>query len=108
MNNFPTITQLNSQIQSHSNQFLKWSEVAVDIWYKIDSIREIDTKNGTAQILTLPDKDNNTFESFSTSLIDKQINHITDNEIGTSHLYIRSTGKAEGKRYYGFTISKMN
>ena len=107
MTTFPSNTQLNSQIQNHSNQFLKWREVPEDIWYKITSIREIDTKIGTAQILTLTDKDDNTFESFSTSLIDKQINHImnTDN---TSHLYIRSTGKAEGKRYFGFTISTMN
>ena len=96
--NFPSNEELNSRI-TNSTQYLKFKDVPQNIWYKITSIHEIDTKNGPAQILTLTDRDNNTLQTFSTSIIQNELN-------GNPYHFIRSTGKQPNKRYYGFDLSQ--
>ena len=51
---------------------------------------------GEALIITLRDKDGDMFTTFTTSIIKKEI------ENNPWYKYIRSTGKVEGKKYYGF------
>jgi len=98
MDSFPSDNDLNSRMIQSSN-FLKWRELKQNIWYKIISKNEITTVKGTALILELEDKDKNSYEVFSTSLIQKELDQRSDVN------YIRSTGKVEGKKYYGFDLS---
>jgi hypothetical protein len=90
---FPSNEELNSKITKSSN-YIKWKDLPENTWYKIVSKKEI----RNTQILHLSDNIGITYDAFSTSMIKKELIN------KTGDLYIRSTGKSQNKKYYGFDI----
>ena len=98
---FPSDAELQSNMKN-STKWLKWRDVPLHTWYKIVKKEAVDTQHGNALILTLEDREGDKLTTFTTAIIQSSLKKRPDCN------YIRSTGKVENKRYYGFDIVTHN
>ena len=88
------------------------SRNSVNEWYRIEIVKELNTKLGVTKLLTLRDREMNRFTVWPTKLIldsiDKKWNERRDN----GSLFIRSLGKKKSKSspfsYYDFKYKLVN
>ena len=91
---------------------IRFKELKINEWYRIEIVKELNTKLGVTKLMTLRDKEMNRFTVWPTKLIldsiDKKWNERGDN----GSLFIRSMGKKESKSspfsYYDFKYKLVN
>ena len=94
---FPSDQELNSKIQKSSN-WLKWKDVPLDEWFYIVKTESVDTRYGDSMIMTLQDRKQNTFITYTTTIIKNEL------ESRPECNYIKSTGMVKNKKYFGFEL----
>ena len=107
---FPTDQEFENNKISNNGDVLKWRDVPMNTIFKIEDSEAIKTKFGKAIILTLIDRDDNTYRCWSTSVItDTLKSKKKDPSFKGKTLYIKSTGLKQSttnpdNKYYDFDL----
>ena len=91
---FPTNEKFDESKISN-NDILKWRDIPMNTIFRIDDISKINTKFGTGTILTLKDKNLNTYKCFATKTIADNLNNVN---LQDGSCYIRSLGSKESTK----------
>ena len=91
---------------------IRFKELAVNEWYRVEVVKELNTKFGLTKLLTLRDREMNRFTVWATKLILESIDMKWNERKDGGSLFLRPLGKKKSKSspfsYYDFKYKVVN
>ena len=107
---FISDAMFNAKIMKVQKDTIKWADLPINIVYKIDKVKTVDTKFGKQKIADLSSRTGPSYHVWLTTLISNELEK-RDNVDG-EHYYIKSLGLKNSKKnverkYFDFQLLNM-
>ena len=109
MASFISIEEFNASLNEKTELTMQWSELPINIIYKIKHIKEVLFENTATMILDLVDDLGHTWRVWTPQRIYMELLRFSDK----ANIYIRSLGKKEckmttGRWYYDYNLAQIS
>ena len=107
-NNANTFPENSIVGESDFSDVVKWIDVPLNVWYKVNGITSLNSMHGKSYVITVSDREGNEMRYWSTKLIGEEIEKKLPLVQSPKNLFLKSLGKkmngSKTNSYYNFDL----